>query len=306
MTVGARITIRSLTVAQLAIVGLAVWWFAAKADATPVAETGGRELYVTGCSSCHGVDGTGVTTSNGELRGVDITEAGEAQVYFQLSTGRMPLADSNHPPVRKRPVYDDEQITALVEYVGAFGDGPPMPTVDLATADLAAGGEVYRANCQACHSASGAGGALSYGQSAPRLDDAEPLQVATAIRSGPGQMPVFGVDVIDQQSLNDVVSYVQYLRDPDDPGGAPIGRTGPVPEGFVALTLGVGALLAAVAWIGTRSRARRAHVGEPGPTRRTLTFTITPPTNAAQRPSRSVRSTRAPPRGPSRGPPHGS
>jgi ubiquinol-cytochrome c reductase cytochrome c subunit len=74
-------------------------------------------------------------------------------------------------------------------------------------------------------------------------------------------MPVFGPDVIDQQSLNDIARYVEYLRDPDDPGGAPIGRTGPVPEGFVALTLGTGALLAAVAWIGTRSRVRRTRLG---------------------------------------------
>jgi ubiquinol-cytochrome c reductase cytochrome c subunit len=50
---------------------------------------------------------------------------------------------------------------------------------------------------------------------------------------------------------------VQYLRRPADPGGAPIGRTGPVPEGFVALTLGIGLLLGAVAWIGTRCPVRR-------------------------------------------------
>jgi ubiquinol-cytochrome c reductase cytochrome c subunit len=57
--------------------------------------------------------------------------------------------------------------------------------------------------------------------------------------------------------LNNLVRYVEYLRDPDDPGGAAIGRTGPVPEGFVALTLGIGMLLASVAWIGTRSKIRR-------------------------------------------------
>jgi len=261
MTNGPRSSYRSLTVAQVAIVALALGWFVKVADATPDPQPDGQQLYVTGCSSCHGVDGHGVTTTDGHVRGVDLTEAGAAGAYFQLSTGRMPLADSSAPPVRKPPVYNDDQIAALVGYVAAFGDGPPLPTVDLDGADLAAGGELYRSNCQACHSASGAGGALSYGEAAPALDKSEPLQVGAAIRSGPGQMPVFGPDVIDQQSLNDIASYVEYLRDPDDPGGAPIGRTGPVPEGFVALTLGTGMLLAAVAWIGTRSRARRVRPG---------------------------------------------
>jgi quinol---cytochrome-c reductase cytochrome c subunit len=257
MKISLRPRHRSLTIAQLAIVAMAVWWFAKPAGATPGSQSEGEELYVTGCSSCHGVDGHGVTTTEGDVRGIDITDAGGAQAYFQLSTGRMPLADSNAPPVRKPPVYDDEEIAALVEYVAAFGNGPPLPTIDLDGADLAAGGELYRANCQACHSAAGSGGALSYGDAAPDLHPSEPLQVAAAVRSGPGQMPLFGTDTIDQQSLNDLVLYVQYLRDPDDAGGAPIGRTGPVPEGFVALTLGLGTFLAAVAWIGTRSRTRR-------------------------------------------------
>src|SRR6266540_4878075 len=194
MTNGPRSSYRSLTVAQVAIVALALGWFVKVADATPDPQPDGQQLYVTGCSSCHGVDGHGVTTTDGHVRGVDLTEAGAAGAYFQLSTGRMPLADSSAPPVRKPPVYNDDQIAALVGYVAAFGDGPPLPTVDLDGADLAAGGELYRSNCQACHSASGAGGALSYGEAAPALDKSEPLQVGAAIRSGPGQMPVFGPD----------------------------------------------------------------------------------------------------------------
>ena len=254
----------SLTAAKVGVVVLALWWFGRSSEtstsAAPApAPADGQQLYTTGCSSCHGVDGKGITTADGEVRGVDLTNAGEALVYFQVATGRMPLGDSNDPPVRKPPVYDEAQIAALVEYVGAFGgEGPPLPTIDISGASLAEGGVLYRENCQACHSASGSGGALSYGRSAPALDKAEPLDVATAVRSGPGQMPVFGPESIDQQALDDLVRYVEYLRDPDDPGGAALGRTGPVPEGFVALTLGIGMLLAAAAWIGTRSRIRRA------------------------------------------------
>ncbi|MCU1359454.1 MAG: qcrC [Ilumatobacteraceae bacterium] len=251
-------------VARFAIVAVALWGLSDRLDASAGSEPDGQSLFVTGCSSCHGVDGHGVTTADGQVRGVDITQASAALAYFEVSTGRMPLGDSNDPPVRKPAAYDGAQTNALVRYVASFGNGPPLPAVDLTGADLAEGGQIYRANCQACHSAAGAGGALSYGESAPALDDSEPLQVGAAVRSGPGRMPIFGPDAIDQQSLNDVTSYVQYLRDPQDPGGVSLGRTGPVPEGFVALTLGIGALLAAVFWIGTRSRiARRRQEGQP-------------------------------------------
>jgi len=225
----------------------------------------GRALYSTGCVSCHGADGKGVVTADGEVRGPSIVSAGQAGAYYQLSTGRMPLADPGDEPVRKRPAYNDDEIAALVAYVGSLDDGPKLPPVDVRQGDVAAGGDLFRANCAPCHSASGAGGALSYGNAAPPLSQSQPLQVGAAVRSGPGQMPVFGPDVIDEQQLNDVAAYVQYLRHPQDPGGVPIGRTGPVPEGFVAWFFGMGALVALVAWIGTRSPLRRRSKHEPNP-----------------------------------------
>jgi ubiquinol-cytochrome c reductase cytochrome c subunit len=216
----------------------------------------GRELFVTGCSSCHGPEGEGREAADGGERGPSLLESGEAGAYYYLSTGRMPLADADDQPTRKEPAYGEDEIAALVAYVGSLGDGPPIPDVDVAAGDLAAGGELFRANCQACHSASGSGGALSYGRAAPGLADATPTQVASAVRVGPGQMPVFGPETLDDQELNDLVRYVEYLDDPADPGGIPIGRTGPIPEGFVAWLVGMVALVALVAWIGTRSPAR--------------------------------------------------
>jgi ubiquinol-cytochrome c reductase cytochrome c subunit len=213
----------------------------------------GRELYLTGCSGCHGATGEGVSR-DGRPRGPSLRDAGEAGAYYYLTTGRMPLANSDEQPLRKRPAYSDDDIDALVAYVGSLGAGPDVPEVDLDGADLAAGGVVYRANCQPCHSASGSGGALSYGRAAPSLHPATPTQAAAAIRIGPGEMPVFGDDVVSDQELDDVVRYVEYLRDPEDPGGLPIGRVGPIPEGFVAWVFGIGGLLAILAWIGTRAR----------------------------------------------------
>jgi ubiquinol-cytochrome c reductase cytochrome c subunit len=217
----------------------------------------GQELYETGCASCHGFQGEGLEAPDGSLRGPSLRRSGEAGAYYYLSTGRMPLANSEDQPTRKERAYDDEEIEALVAYVGSLGNGPEIPDVDITDADLAAGGEIYRANCQACHSASGSGGALSYGRAAPRLADATPTQVGAAVRIGPGQMPVFGPETITDDELDDLAAYVEYLRSPEDPGGLPIGRTGPIPEGFVAWIVGMGALVALVAWIGTRSPLHR-------------------------------------------------
>jgi ubiquinol-cytochrome c reductase cytochrome c subunit len=214
----------------------------------------GQALFQTGCSSCHGADGRGVTNIDGRVRGPSVVNSGSAAAYYYLTTGRMPLGNPEAQPIRKPPAYDDEEITALVAFVDSLGVGPDIPAIDVDGVDtegLARGGTVFRANCAPCHSAAGVGGALSYGRAAPPLGDAEPLQVGTAVRSGPGQMPVFGRE-ITPDDLNRVAAYVEYLRNPEDPGGIPIGRVGPIPEGFVAWVIGIGALLLVLGWIGTR------------------------------------------------------
>ena len=209
----------------------------------------GEALYLEGCSSCHGAGGEGI-----EGRGPSLEGSGEAAAYYYLSTGRMPLSNTGEQPRRKEPAYTGAALEALVEHVTSLGDGPELPDIEgVEDADLAVGGELFRDNCQACHSASGAGGALSYGRAAPQLAPASPLEVAAAMRAGPGQMPVFGPDALSDEEVAEVTAYVEYLDDPADPGGLPIGRTGPIPEGFVAWFIGMGALVGLVAWIGTRS-----------------------------------------------------
>ena len=146
----------------------------------------GEDLYLLGCVSCHAVDGTGVTTSDGAVRGPDLTQAGEAGAYYMLSTGRMPLNDPNDQPLHRQPAYEDADIDALVAYVAGLGDGPALPEIDTAAGDLAEGGTLFRENCQACHSASGGGGAFLRPR-APPLDKATSEQVAAAVRSGPAR-----------------------------------------------------------------------------------------------------------------------
>ena len=210
----------------------------------------GRQLYLTGCSSCHGVEGAGTR------RGPSLENSGEASAYYYLSTGRMPLADEQSQPRRKEPAYSAAEIDALVDYVASLGEGPPLPQVEPAKGDLAEGGVLYRSNCAPCHTAAGIGGALSYGRAAPSLHSSGPLQTAAAMRVGPGQMPLFGPETVDQEELESIVRYVQYLRSPPTPGGAALGSAGPIPEGFVAWVFGVGALVLAVLGIGKRQTSK--------------------------------------------------
>ncbi len=118
--------------------------------------------------------------------------------------------------------------------------------------DLSEGGELYRSGCAACHAATGIGGALSFRDNAPPLDSYTALEVAAAIRGGPGEMPFFGPKTLNDEELEQIVTYVLYLQQPDDLGGAPIGRVGPVMEGLVAWLVGMSALILGLMWIGDR------------------------------------------------------
>lgn len=207
----------------------------------------GAALFRTGCVSCHGPAGVG------SPRGPDIIDAGAASAHFYLSTGRMPhFGGPDDQAVRKEPAYSPEEIEALVAYVASLGDGPDIPDVELDEGDLQEGGELFRANCAACHSATGAGGALSFGQNAPSLDQATPVQVYEAMLIGPGQMPVFSPAAFTIEELTSIVLYVDTLQDLDDPGGFSLGRVGPIPEGFVAVVIGAGGVILAAFLIGRR------------------------------------------------------
>jgi ubiquinol-cytochrome c reductase cytochrome c subunit len=207
----------------------------------------GEDLFVLGCSSCHGVGGEGTGD------GPDIRNAGEAAADFQLRTGRMPAANLDVPQQEKPPQYDDEEIQALVAYVGSLGDGPLIPDVDPARGDLAEGGELYRANCAACHNASGVGGALSYGDEAPGVRDVEPTQVGEAMRTGPGRMPVFSPETFSPEEVDAIARHIEHLSEPDRRGGLSLGGIGPVAEGFVAVLFALGSLTLALRWITART-----------------------------------------------------
>jgi ubiquinol-cytochrome c reductase cytochrome c subunit len=208
----------------------------------------GRELYEVSCITCHGENLQGVPNRGPSLIGV-----GEASVYFQVHTGRMPLVRQEAQGPDKPNIFSDEEIDQLMAYVQANGGGPTLPSGDLRDGDLAEGGELFRLNCASCHNFVGEGGALSSGKYAPSLADAEDLEIYAAMLSGPENMPVFGDNQLTPEEKRSIINYVQTVQGMADPGGAGLGRLGPVSEGLVIWVVGIGALLFGVYWIGTKA-----------------------------------------------------
>jgi ubiquinol-cytochrome c reductase cytochrome c subunit len=208
----------------------------------------GRELYTRSCITCHGDNLQGV-----EGRGPSLIGVGEAAVYFQVHTGRMPLVRQEAQAPERPPVFSEEEIDQLMAYVQENGGGPTLPSGDLRAGDLAEGGELFRLNCAQCHNFAGKGGALSSGKRAPSLEEANDMVIYSAMLSGPENMPVFGDNQLTPEEKRSIINYVQTLKAQHDPGGASIGRVGPVAEGLVIWVVGIGALLFGIFWMGTKA-----------------------------------------------------
>jgi ubiquinol-cytochrome c reductase cytochrome c subunit len=208
----------------------------------------GQALYERSCITCHGSNLQGVPHRGPSLIGV-----GDAAVYFQVHTGRMPLARQEADAQNKPPVFSDAEIDQLMAYVQAHGGGPTVPSGDLRDGDLAQGGELFRLNCASCHNFVGKGGALSSGKAAPSLDDATDLEIYTAMLTGPENMPVFGDNQLTPQDKRAIINYIQTIKEQADPGGAGIGRIGPVGEGLVIWVVGIGVLMFGVFWMGSKA-----------------------------------------------------
>jgi ubiquinol-cytochrome c reductase cytochrome c subunit len=208
----------------------------------------GRELYTRSCITCHGSNLQGV-----EDRGPSLIGVGEAAVYFQVHTGRMPLVRQEAQAAERQPIFSEEEIDQLMAYVQANGGGPTLPSGDLRAGDVAEGGELFRLNCAQCHNFVGEGGALSSGKRAPSLQEANDLTIYTAMLSGPENMPVFGDNQLTPDEKRSIINYVQTIHETADPGGAGIGRIGPVGEGLVIWVVGIGALLFGIFWMGSKA-----------------------------------------------------
>jgi ubiquinol-cytochrome c reductase cytochrome c subunit len=231
----------------LALAAQVAWSFRpAVGQATTAQEALGRQLFEASCSTCHGVDALG-TASGPSLAG-----AGSAAVDFYLSTGRMPLANPDDQPVRQAPAFSPEEIAAIVAYLGTIvPGGPGIPTV-AGGGSLPVGQQLYLNNCTGCHGAGGTGDSVGGGQIAPSLGEATDVQIAEAVRVGPGVMPNFGDRTLSQADVDALVAYLLWIRDHGDEGGLSLGRAGAVAEGFIAMVVGLGVLILVLRLTGSK------------------------------------------------------
>jgi ubiquinol-cytochrome c reductase cytochrome c subunit len=216
----------------------------------------GKQLFDTSCVSCHGANLQGVTDHGPSLIGV-----GDAAVYFQVSTGRMPAMRGEAQAVRKDPVFDESQIDAIGAYVQANGGGPTVlrnPDGSLAMKslrgdDLGRGGDLFRLNCASCHNFTGRGGALSSGKFAPDLGPSNEQQILAAMLTGPQNMPKFSDRQLSLDEKKDIIGYVRTVTEERQPGGYGLGGFGPAPEGMAFWIIGMVAVIGLAVWIGARS-----------------------------------------------------
>lgn len=210
--------------------------------------TFGKQLFLQSCASCHGLN------AEGGNRAPSLIGVGAAAVDFQVGTGRMPLMRRGPQAPRKPPTYSQGQIDALAAYVASLAPGPAVPSnLDYQQGDLAEGGSLFRSFCAQCHNIVGAGGALTYGKYAPSLDKAIPKQIYEAMITGPESMPVFSDQTITPSQKLSIIKYVRTIQTEANPGGAGLGRVGPVTEGAVAWLVGIGLLVGITLWIGQRA-----------------------------------------------------
>lgn len=225
----------------------------AQASSGPVSGSvdDGRALFLKNCSSCHGLNAEGTT------EGPTLVGVGAAAVDFQVSTGRMPAARLGQQIERKRNYFSEQEIADLAAYVATLGPGPAIPSdedVDYSDADVARGGEIYRTNCSMCHNYAGSGGALTQGKFAPSLNGVTPRHMYEAMLTGPQSMPVFGDNTMKPQDKRDIIAFLKTTSEEPSPGGARLGKLGPVTEGGIGWLVGLGGLIACAVWLGAKAR----------------------------------------------------
>jgi ubiquinol-cytochrome c reductase cytochrome c subunit len=212
----------------------------------------GRQIFLKGCSSCHGLNAEG-----GQIA-PSLIGVGAASVDFQVGTGRMPMADMSTQAMRKPPVYNAEQTAQLAAYVASLAPGPDVPNDSQLNyerdGNTAQGGELFRNNCAMCHNFAGQGGALTQGKYAPTLMGVDPKYIYEAMITGPQSMPVFSDKTITPAEKISIIKWIKSAEKEPNLGGASLGRVGPVTEGLLGWVLGLGLLIGVAVWLAMKAR----------------------------------------------------
>jgi ubiquinol-cytochrome c reductase cytochrome c subunit len=168
------------------------------------------------------------------------------------------MADMSTQAMRKEPLYDAQETAALAAYVASLAPGPEIPTESSLNyerdGNTAQGGELFRNNCAMCHNFAGQGGALTQGKYAPTLMGVEPKHIYEAMVTGPQSMPVFSDKTLTPEEKLSIIKWVKAAEAEPQLGGAALGRVGPVTEGLLAWTLGIGLLIGVAVWLAMKAR----------------------------------------------------
>jgi ubiquinol-cytochrome c reductase cytochrome c subunit len=160
--------------------------------------------------------------------------------------------------MRKAPVYNEEEVAALAAYVASLAPGPEIPGMEELNYErdgsTAEGGELFRNNCAMCHNFAGQGGALTQGKYAPTVMGVLPKHIYEAMVTGPQAMPVFNDKTITPEEKLSIIKWIKSAEAEPNLGGASLGRVGPVTEGLLAWTLGLGLLIGVAVWLATKAK----------------------------------------------------
>ena len=256
----------------------------AQADNSAAQIKQGRQLFLVGCSFCHGTNGQGVKTIDGNQIGPPLVGVGAAAVDFQVGTGRMPAVQPGPQIPQKETSYTADEIAALSAFVASLGPGPAIPnesdwsldglSAEQRQAAISRGGQIFLTNCTACHNFEGLRRGDAQGGYAPKIRGVPPKYIFEAMLTGPQAMDTFSNGNLSVEEKRDIIAYLQSLQENPGYGGFGLGGIGPVSEGMFAWLVGIGGLVGVAIWIAAHtartSRKKPDTTEAPETTRETL------------------------------------
>lgn len=180
----------------------------------------GDQLYVTHCSSCHGLDGMG---------GVGVPLA-LASFLNSVSDEFLKKTIRHGRPGRIMPAFvylSDAQLDAIVKYIRAWSDKPaPVEDTMTVTGDSKHGQQLFKHYCSHCHGDDGRGGkgtgvTMSRKRDlpiiAPALNNpgflaaASDVMIRDTVLLGREGTPMTSMLVagLSEDDVNDIVSYIR-------------------------------------------------------------------------------------------------
>ena len=126
--------------------------------------------------------------------------------------------DPDEQPARRRVLFSDREIRALVAYVASLGKGPPVPRrAPERRAASREGLQLFTEHCAGCHQVVAQGGVVTGAARAAARRTRRPTQIAEAVRIGPYLMPRFSKRQISDRQLDSIVRYVRSTAAPARP-----------------------------------------------------------------------------------------